>query len=60
MLKSLPDNEGDDRNAGSILGSGRSLGVENINPFQYSCLENSMDRGAWWAKVQGSQRIGRD
>ena len=34
---------------GLIAGSGRSLGVENGNPLQYSCLENSMDRGAWWA-----------
>ena len=33
---------------GSILGSGRSPGEENVYPFQYSCLENSMDRGAWW------------
>ena len=38
---------------GSISGSGRSPGVGNGNPFQYSCLENSMDRGAWWATVHG-------
>ena len=38
---------------GSILGSGRSPGVENGNPFRYSSLENSMDRGAWWATVHG-------
>ena len=36
---------------GSILGTGRSPGVGNGNPLQYSCLENSMDRGAWWATV---------
>ena len=36
---------------GSIPGSGRSPGVENGNPFQYSCLEKPMDRGAWWAIV---------
>ena len=30
------------------------------NPFQYSCLENSMDRRAWWATVHGSQRVGHD
>ena len=36
---------------GSIPGSGRSFGEENGNPLQYSCLENSMDRGAWWAAV---------
>ena len=38
---------------GSIPGSGRSPGVGNSNPLQYSCLENSMDRGAWWATVHG-------
>ena len=38
---------------GSISGSGRSPGVGNGNPFQYSCLENSTDRGAWWATVHG-------
>ena len=36
---------------GSISGSGRSPGKENRYPLQYSCLENSMDRGAWWATV---------
>ena len=35
------------RDLGSIPGSGRSLGEGNGNPLQYSCLENSMDRGAW-------------
>ena len=38
---------------GSIPVSGRSSGEGNGNPFQYSCLENSMDRGAWWATVHG-------
>ena len=38
---------------GLIPGSGRSPGEGNSNPFQYSCLENSMDGGAWWATVQG-------
>ena len=38
---------------GSISGSGRSSGEGNGNPFQYSCLENPMDRGAWWAIVHG-------
>ena len=37
----------------SIPGSGRSPGEGNGNPLQYSCLENLMDRGAWWAAVQG-------
>ena len=38
---------------GSILGLGRSSGEENGYPLQYSCLENSMDRGAWQATVHG-------
>ena len=42
-------NEGD---LGLIPGSGKSTGEGNGNPLQYSCLENPMDRGAWWAKVQ--------
>ena len=41
-------NEGDQ---GSIPGSGRSPGERNGNPLQYSCLENPMDGGAWWATV---------
>ena len=39
--------------AGSIPGSGRSPGEGNGKPLQYSCLENPMDRGAWWATVHG-------
>ena len=38
---------------GSIPGSGRSPGEGNGNPLQYSCLENTMDRGAWWATIHG-------
>jgi len=38
---------------GSIPGSGRSPGEGNGNPLQYPCLENLMDRGAWWAAVHG-------
>ena len=38
---------------GSIPGSGRSLGEGNDYPLQYSCLENSIDRGAWWATIHG-------
>ena len=41
------------RDLGSIPGSGRSSGEGNGNPLQYSCLENPMDRGAWWAIVHG-------
>ena len=40
-------------NLGSIPRSGRSPGEENVNPLQYSCLENPMDRGTWWATVHG-------
>ena len=49
--KNLPANAGDIRDAGSIPGSGRSPGGGHDNPLQYSCLENPMDRGAWWATV---------
>ena len=42
---------------GSIPGWGRSPGVENGNPVQYSYLENSMDRGAWWATVHEDAKI---
>ena len=53
VVKNLPANSGDIRDAGLIPGLGRSTGVGNGNPFQFSCLENTMDRGAWWATVQG-------
>ena len=53
VVKNLSANAGDARDAGSIPGSGRSPGVGNGNPLQYSCLENSMDRGAQWATVHG-------
>jgi len=49
-VKASACNAGD---LGLIPGSGRSLGEGNGNPFQYSCLENSMDGGAWWATVHG-------
>ena len=45
MVKNLPANAGDARDMGSIPGSGKSPGVGNGNPLQYSCLENPMDRG---------------
>ena len=44
----------DTEDLGSIPGSGRSPGEGNGNPLQYSCLENPMDRGAWWAAVAKS------
>ena len=49
-VKASACNEGD---LGSIPGSGRSPGEGNGNPLQYSCLENPMDGGAWWAIVHG-------
>ena len=42
----------------SVLGLGRSPGEGHGNPLQYSCLENLMDRGAWWATVHGVTRVG--
>ena len=53
MVKNLPANTVDARDAGSIPGSGRSPAGGNGNPFQYSCLKNPMDRGAWQAVVHG-------
>ena len=44
----------------SIPGLGRCPGEGNGNPLQYSCLENPMDGGTWWATVHGSQRVGHD
>ena len=53
MVMNLPADAGDIRDTGSILGSGRSPGGGHGNPLQYSCLENPIDRGAWWATVGG-------
>ena len=47
VIKNLPASEGNTGNMNSIPGSRRSPAVGNGNPLQYSCLENSMDRGAW-------------
>ena len=51
VVKNLSASAEDRRGVGSILGWGRSPGGGNGNPFQYSHLENPMDRGAWWATV---------
>ena len=51
VVKNLPANAGDARNVGLFPGSGRPPGGGNGNPLQYSCLENSMDRGTWRATV---------
>jgi len=55
-----PVNAGDARDTGSIPGLGRSPGEENGNPLQYSCLENLMDREAWWATVHGAAKSQHD
>ena len=51
--KNLHASAGDIRNLGSIPWLGRSPGGGNGNPLQYSCFENPMDRGTWWATVHG-------
>jgi len=51
VVKNPPANAGDVRDMGSIPRLGRSPGGGHGNPLQYSCLENLMDRGAWWATV---------
>ena len=53
VVKSLPTSAGDIRDVGLIPGLGRSSGRGHGNPLQYSCLENPMNRGAWWATVHG-------
>ena len=50
VVKTLPANAGD---AGLVPGSGRSSGEGNGNSFQYPCLGNPMERGAWWVTVYG-------
>ena len=45
---------------GSIPGLGRSPGAGNGKPLQYPCLENPMDKGAWWAAIHGITRVGHD
>ena len=59
VVKNLPADSGD---TGSIPGLGRSPGEGNGNALQYSCLENPMDRGAWWAIyiVHGVARVRHD
>ena len=51
VVKMLPANAGDARDVGSIPGSGRPSAIRNGIPLWYSCLENSMDRGAWWVTI---------
>ena len=51
LVKNPLANAGDLKDVGSVPGYERSLGGGHDNPFQYACLENSMDRGAWWTIV---------
>ena len=53
VVKNPPAITGDKRDVSSISGLERSLGGGHGNPLQYSCLENSMDRGVWWTTVCG-------
>ena len=53
LVKNPSANAGD---PGSIPGLGRSLGERNGHPLKYSCLENRMDKGAWWATVHGGSK----
>ena len=57
VVKTPPANAGD---VNLIPGSRRFPGEGNDNPLQYSCLENPMDRGIWWATVMGLQRVRHD
>ena len=59
VVKNLPANAGDERNTGSIPGSGRYPGEGNGNPLQYSCLGNPMGTGVWQATVHGVTEIRR-
>ena len=60
MVKNPPANTGDTREAGSIPGLGRTPGGGNGKPLKHSCLENPMDRGAWWAVVHGFEWVCRE
>ena len=53
VVKNSPANSGD---VNSVPGLGKSPGGGNDNPLQYSCLETSMDRGAWWVTVHGATK----
>ena len=56
MVKNPLTSAGDRRDGGSVPGLGRSRGEGNGNPLQYSHLENSMERGGWWAIVLGVEK----
>ena len=58
VVKNPPVNAEDKRDVNSIPGLGRSPGKGHGNPLQFSCLENPMDRGAWWDMIHGPKRVG--
>ena len=58
MVKNPPAKAGDVKDMGSVPGLGRSPGERHGNPLQYSCLENTMDRGSWEAKVHRVTKSG--
>ena len=60
VVKNPPADAGGVRDVGSVPGLGRSLEGRHGNPLQYSCLENPMDRGAWWAAVYRVAKSGHD
>ena len=60
MVKNLPANAGDIKDAGSIPGLGRSSGGGHGNPLQYSCWKNPMDGEAWRGRCKGLQRVEHD
>ena len=57
VVKNPPANAGVAGDSGLILGSGRFPGRGNDNPLQFSCLENPMNRRAWWTTVMGSKKV---
>ena len=56
VVNNPPASAVDTRDRSSISGSGRSPGIENGNPLQYSCLGSSMDSGAWWDTICGAAK----
>ena len=56
VAKNQPAIARDNRDAGLMSGMGRSPGIGNSNPLQYSCLENSMNRRAWWFRIPRSTK----
>ena len=58
VVKNLPAKAGDARDTSSVPRLERSPGVGNDDSLQYSCLENSMDRGAWWATIHWVAKVG--